>query len=339
MARPSAQGQATTSTATHAVIAACGSAPAPSQKPSTVTATASTTGTNTPATASASRCARALPAWASVTSRVIRASCVSAPIAVARTSSRPPALTAPPTSAEPGPTSTGSVSPVTRDRSTAELPSTTRPSVATRSPGRTTKTCPTLSCSIGTERSPCSSRTDTSLAASPASDRRAAPVPRLARASRNRPVSTNSGTPTAASRYTWAAPSDADGSRLNGIRMPGSPAPPRNRAYADHEKDATTPSETRVSMVAVEWRSPRTARTWNGQALHTATGAASTKHSHCQLRNCRDGAIDSTRTGTASSAVTSRRSRSCRAAAPAPSSSPAVPSCPSGAGGSGSDAS
>ncbi len=32
---------------------------------------------------------------------------------------------------------------------------------------------------------------------------------------------------------------------------------------------------------------PRTARVWKGQALHTATGAASAKHSHCQLRNCR----------------------------------------------------
>ena len=64
-------------------------------------------------------------------------------------------------------------------------------------------------------------------------------------------------------------------------------------------------------MVAVECRSPRSARTWKGQAPQTATGAASTKHSHCQFRNCRPGAIDSTSTGTASTAVTTSRSRSC----------------------------
>lgn len=108
-----------------------------------------------------------------------------------------------------------------------------------------------------------------------------------------------------------ATPSAAEGTRLNGIRMPGSPAPPRNSAYTDQEKEAATPSETRVSMVAAECRNPRTARTWKGQAPHTATGAARTKHSHCQLRNCRPVTIDSTSTGSASNAVISSRSRSC----------------------------
>jgi hypothetical protein len=41
-------------------------------------------------------------------------------------------------------------SPVSSDWSTAEVPSTTTPSVATFSPGRTTKRSPTASCSIGT---------------------------------------------------------------------------------------------------------------------------------------------------------------------------------------------
>jgi hypothetical protein len=72
------------------------------------------------------------------------------------------------------------------------------------------------------------------------------------------------------------------------------------------------PSDTRVSMVTAECRSPRTARAWNGHAPHTATGAASTKHSHCQLRNCSACTIDRTRTGSAPRAVISRRSRSCR---------------------------
>ena len=48
-----------------------------------------------------------------------------------------------------GPTSTGTDSPVTRDASTAELPSITRPSVAIFSPGRTTMTSPTWSSSAG----------------------------------------------------------------------------------------------------------------------------------------------------------------------------------------------
>ncbi len=61
-----------------------------------MTATVRMTGTKTPATASASRWAAALPAWASVTMRVMRASWVSAPTAVARTTSSPPAFTAAP---------------------------------------------------------------------------------------------------------------------------------------------------------------------------------------------------------------------------------------------------
>lgn len=111
----------------------------------------------------------------------------------------------------------------------------------------------------------------------------------------------------------WATPSEAEGTSVNGIRIPGSPAPPRKSAYADQRKDATTPRDTSVSMVAAECRSPRTARTWKGHAPHTATGAASAKHSHCQSRNCKAGTIDNTRTGTASSAVARSRSRSCRA--------------------------
>ncbi len=58
-----------------------------------------------------------------------------------------------PATSSPGPTSTGVLSPVSSDRSTAELPSTTTPSVAIRSPGRTTNVVPTASSSIGTWRS------------------------------------------------------------------------------------------------------------------------------------------------------------------------------------------
>ncbi|BAS15281.1 hypothetical protein AHiyo8_35840 [Arthrobacter sp. Hiyo8] len=49
----------------------------------------------------------------------------------------------------PGPTSTGTDSPVTKEASTADEPLVTRPSVAIFSPGRTTKMSPATSCSAG----------------------------------------------------------------------------------------------------------------------------------------------------------------------------------------------
>ena len=81
--------------------------------------------------------------------------------------------------------STGTDSPVSSDWSTALVPSSTMPSVATFSPGRTTKRSPTASCSTGTRRSvPSASRTATSLAPSSSSAFSAAPARRLARASK-----------------------------------------------------------------------------------------------------------------------------------------------------------
>ena len=83
------------------------------------------------------------PVWASVTRRAIWARAVSSPTRVARTTSRPPALIVAPTTSSPGPTSTGTDSPVSSAWSTAEEPRSTTPSVATFSPGRTTKRSPT----------------------------------------------------------------------------------------------------------------------------------------------------------------------------------------------------
>ena len=164
VARPSAHGQAMISTATAAVNAAFAPAPAPSQKPSVATASAITTGTNTPDTRSASRWTAALPLCASSTRRAMRASWVSAPTRVARTTSRPPTLVHPPTTAAPGPTSTGTDSPVSIAVSSAEVPSSTTPSVAIVSPGRTTNRSPTCSAAAGTRTSPPSRSTDASLA-------------------------------------------------------------------------------------------------------------------------------------------------------------------------------
>ena len=133
------------STATAAVKAVDSPPPVPTQKPRVAAASAMTIGTKMPDTRSARRWTSALPFWASSTSRAICASWVSEPIRVARTTSRPPALTVAPTTASPGPTSTGTDSPVSMEASTAELPSSTTPSVAIFSPGRTTKRMPAAS--------------------------------------------------------------------------------------------------------------------------------------------------------------------------------------------------
>ena len=176
VASPRAQGQAMISTATAAVKAASAS-PLNTSHPTIVSsAITSTTGTKTAEMRSASRSTGALVRWASSTSRVIWASCVSAPTRVARTTRRPEALTVEPTTASPGPTSTGTGSPVRRDRSTADRPSSTTPSVAIFSPGRTTNRSPTWSPSIGTSRSPPSSSRLTCLAPSSISDRSASPA-------------------------------------------------------------------------------------------------------------------------------------------------------------------
>ena len=185
VASPSAHGQAMMSTDTAAVNAKSALSPVASQNPSVATASPMITGTNTPDTRSASRCTGALPVCASSTSRAICASAVSAPIRVARTTSRPPAFTVAPATSSPGDTSTGTGSPVSMLMSTADVPASTTPSVATFSPGRTTKRSPTWSCSTGTRRSaPAASRTATSLAPSSSRLRSASPARRLARASK-----------------------------------------------------------------------------------------------------------------------------------------------------------
>src|SRR5215207_4944219 len=117
-------------TATAAVNAKVARSPVPSQKPRVATARAITMGTNTPDTRSARRWTGALPVWASVTSRAICTSAVSAPTLVTRTTSRPPAFTVAPATSDPGLTSTGTDSPVSMLMSTAEAPSSTTLSVA-----------------------------------------------------------------------------------------------------------------------------------------------------------------------------------------------------------------
>ena len=143
VARPSAQGQAMISTATAAVNASVAAWPV--SEPAGERADRQhehDRHEDRPRSRSASRCTSALPDCASSTSRAMRASAVSAPTRVARTTSRPPALMVAPVTASPGPTSTGTGSPVSIDASTAEVPSSTTPSVAICSPGRTTNRMP-----------------------------------------------------------------------------------------------------------------------------------------------------------------------------------------------------
>ncbi len=148
-------------------------------------ASAITIGTNTAEIRSASRWAAALPFCASSTSLAMRASWVSAPTRVASTTSRPPALIVAPVTGSPCATSTGTDSPVSMEASTADEPSTTVPSVAIFSPGRTRKRSPTFNSETGTVRSrPSPPSTVTSLAPSSSSAFSAAPALRLERASK-----------------------------------------------------------------------------------------------------------------------------------------------------------
>ena len=135
----------------------------------------------------------------------------------------------------PGATSTGSDSPVSSDWSIAESPSTTTPSVAIFSPGRTTNRSPTWSSETGT-RTSCAVAQDARLLRAELEqlpDRLATSGP-------------------------WRAP------RGSGRARPASSRPRRPRSRrrrrapisttADHSHAASVPSEISVSIDAAKWR-------------------------------------------------------------------------------------
>ena len=184
VANPRAQGQAMMSTATAAVKASVAGWPVASHATNVPRAMTSTAGTNTAATRSTRRCTGAREPWASSTSRTIWARAVSPPTLVASTTRWPLVLTVAPITVSPGPTSTGTGSPVSMLMSRAEWPSTTVPSVATLSPGRTTKRMPTSRASRGISEP--SARVAV-LAPSSARARRASPERRVARTSNHLP--------------------------------------------------------------------------------------------------------------------------------------------------------
>ena len=153
VASPSAHGHAMISTATAAENAAVASPVTTSQPTSVASESASTIGTKTLDTRSTSRWIGAFPDCASATSlRDLRERRLLADL---RRAHDEPAVRVDrrPGDGAPGATSTGTGSPVSIDWSTADSPSTTTPSVATFSPGRTTKRSPTASSSIGTDTS------------------------------------------------------------------------------------------------------------------------------------------------------------------------------------------
>ncbi len=142
VARPRAQGQEMTSTATAEVRACSTLWPVASQTTAVTMAIPMTTGTNTPATLSASLAMGAFEEAASSTSRIIWARVVFSPTRVARRVRTPDLLMEAEMTVSPGPLSTGMDSPVRADSSTVDSPSTTTPSTGTEPPGRTNTKSP-----------------------------------------------------------------------------------------------------------------------------------------------------------------------------------------------------
>ena len=108
-----------------------------------------TTGTKTPLTLSASFAIGAFELVASSTSRTICASAVSSPTPVARILRYPDLTVVAPISLSPGCFSTGMLSPVIADSSTAAWPSVSTPSTGTAWPARTTTISPFSTSSTG----------------------------------------------------------------------------------------------------------------------------------------------------------------------------------------------
>ena len=207
VARPSAQGQAMTSTATALSTALVQSPVARPQPSSVASAISTTTGTNTALTRSTMRWIGAFLACASSTRRMMRASADSAPTAAVRTSRRPSPLTAPPVMRSPDSFGTGSDSPLIRDSSAWLRPSSTSPSTGKRSPGSTTTTSPTRTCATGTSDSrPSAPRTRAVDGRSACSARIASVVWRLARASSHLPIRMSVMITAEASKYSGGSP-------------------------------------------------------------------------------------------------------------------------------------
>ncbi|MPN35883.1 hypothetical protein SDC9_183385 [bioreactor metagenome] len=150
VASPIAQGQAMTSTAVRMVTANDRSFPAASQAIEDARAMTMTIGTNTAATLSAMPEMGAFFPWASCTKRTMRLRTVSCPTRVTVIYSAPCWLSEPPITSLFWVFSTGMLSPVRRDSSTADSPLMTLPSSGTLLPGRTSRVSPAFTLPVGT---------------------------------------------------------------------------------------------------------------------------------------------------------------------------------------------
>ena len=149
VANPREQGQAMTSTATARVTACATSRVRSAVSRKVSSAIPITAGTKIADTLSAIRWMCALEDWASSTSRIIPASMVSRPTPSARMVSAPAPLTVPPNTLSSGCLSTGMLSPVSMDSSTADFPVSTTPSTDRLSPGRTSTVSPCTTSAAG----------------------------------------------------------------------------------------------------------------------------------------------------------------------------------------------
>ncbi|OQA64374.1 MAG: hypothetical protein BWY37_02068 [Firmicutes bacterium ADurb.Bin262] len=154
VAKPRAQGQEMTSTDIPMDRAKENGSPSSSQTAAATAAVTRTTGTKTALILSASFAMGALEELASSTSRTICDRVVSPPIFSAVNLNEPVLLTLPAKTRSPGCLSTGMLSPVSADSSTAEAPSAITPSTGMLWPGRITTTSPTATSSTGISACP-----------------------------------------------------------------------------------------------------------------------------------------------------------------------------------------
>ena len=238
VAKPIAQGQAITSTATARIRATSSGSPANIQPASVASATTKTTGTNTALTWSTSRCIGALAACASSTKRMMWDSTVCAPTAVRRTNTRPSPLMLPPWTRAPGALVTGMDSPVSMDSSACVWPSLMRPSAAKRSPALTTTTSPTSSSDTGTSTSPSGPSQCARAGRKACNARMAEVVWRLARTSNHLPSST--------SVITRAEPSK--------YKCTMAPCGARSQSHTDNAQPAVVPKATNRSILPLPAR-------------------------------------------------------------------------------------
>ena len=155
-----------------------------------------------------------------------------------------------PRTLSPGPTSSGTLSPVIVLVSIDARPSTTTPSAANFSPGRTTIKSSIRTTLAGIVFSTPSRITTASRAPRVSNARKASPALNFARVSRKRPIKIKAVIEAATSKYTWL-----DALDIAAIpTISESPASPHTNAHTDHAVAAVTPIEINVSILAAPWR-------------------------------------------------------------------------------------